>query len=156
MTTTDQRIAFRRRLIPILVLIGLSLVVFWNTTENGFVYDDNAIDKSESVISNLEQASDGIRENIAVYRRVAEAGFEPEVVISDFESWTSLYGEMHRFLPALAYAAVAAGADGLIIEAHPDPETAWSDGEQSLDFKEFVALMDGLRPFAAAAGREMA
>jgi 3-deoxy-7-phosphoheptulonate synthase len=59
-------------------------------------------------------------------------------------------------VPALAFAAVAAGADGLIIETHPDPETAWSDGEQTLDFSEFVALMDGLKPFAAAAGREMA
>ena len=59
-------------------------------------------------------------------------------------------------VPALAYAAVAAGADGLIIEAHPDPETAWSDGEQTLDFPEFEALMEGLKPFAAAAGREMA
>lgn len=59
-------------------------------------------------------------------------------------------------VPALAYASVAAGADGLIIEAHPDPETAWSDGEQTLSFQEFTALMEGLKPFAAAAGREMA
>lgn len=59
-------------------------------------------------------------------------------------------------VPALAYAAVAAGADGLMIEAHPDPENAWSDGEQTLDFPEFIALMEGLKPFAAAAGREMA
>jgi len=59
-------------------------------------------------------------------------------------------------VPALSYAAVAAGADGLLVEVHPTPETAWSDGEQSLDFPEFSALMDGLKPFAAAAGREMA
>ncbi|MBT8398376.1 MAG: 3-deoxy-7-phosphoheptulonate synthase, partial [Gemmatimonadetes bacterium] len=57
---------------------------------------------------------------------------------------------------ALAYAAVAAGADGLLVEVHPDPETAWSDGEQTLDFQEFESLMEGLRPFAAATGREMA
>ena len=56
----------------------------------------------------------------------------------------------------LSYAAVAAGADGLMIEVHPDPETATSDGEQSLDFAEFDSLMETLRPFAAAAGRSMA
>jgi len=59
-------------------------------------------------------------------------------------------------VPALSYAAVAAGADGLLIEVHPDPENAWSDGDQTLDFNEFAGLMKGLRPFAAAAGREMA
>ncbi|MFO8172973.1 MAG: 3-deoxy-7-phosphoheptulonate synthase [Longimicrobiales bacterium] len=57
---------------------------------------------------------------------------------------------------ALSYAAVAAGADGILVEVHPDPETALSDGEQTLDFSEFDDLMRGLRPFAAAAGRTMA
>jgi len=56
---------------------------------------------------------------------------------------------------AISYAAVAAGADGLLVEVHYDPETALSDGEQTLDFSEFDALMEGLRPFAAAAGRVM-
>lgn len=55
----------------------------------------------------------------------------------------------------LAYAAVAAGADGLLVEVHPDPERAVSDGEQSLDFAEFEALMKGLRPFVEAAGRTL-
>jgi len=57
---------------------------------------------------------------------------------------------------ALSYAAVAAGADGLMVEVHPDPETAWSDGEQSLNFQEFSSLMEGVALFAKAAGREMA
>ena len=57
--------------------------------------------------------------------------------------------------PALSYAAVAAGADGLMVEVHPDPETASSDGDQSLDFDGFDALMAGLRPFVAAAGRTL-
>jgi 3-deoxy-7-phosphoheptulonate synthase len=56
----------------------------------------------------------------------------------------------------LSYAAIAAGADGLIVEVHPDPETAWSDGEQTLDFSEFAALMGGLEPFVKAAGRTFA
>ena len=55
----------------------------------------------------------------------------------------------------MAKAAVAAGADGLIIEVHPNPEEALCDGEQSLKPKSFKQLMDELRPIAAAVGREM-
>jgi len=55
----------------------------------------------------------------------------------------------------LAYAAVAAGADGLLIEVHPEPEQATSDGDQSLTFDEFDALMTGLKPVAAAVGRKL-
>ena len=55
----------------------------------------------------------------------------------------------------LAFAAVAAGADGLIVEVHPDPEGALSDGDQSLTLNAFGRLMHGLRPFALAAGREL-
>jgi len=63
----------------------------------------------------------------------------------------------YRYLVApLAYAAVAAGADGLIVEVHPEPECATSDGEQSLDFPQFDALMKGLRPFAEVVGRTLA
>jgi 3-deoxy-7-phosphoheptulonate synthase len=64
-------------------------------------------------------------------------------------------GRRHLVAP-LSYAAIAAGADGLMIEVHPDPETATSDGEQSLDFPEFDTLMASLRPFVEAAGRSMA
>ncbi len=55
----------------------------------------------------------------------------------------------------LAYAAVAAGADGLLIEVHPEPEKAVSDGDQSLTFDEFDALMAGLGPVATAVGRSL-
>jgi 3-deoxy-7-phosphoheptulonate synthase len=65
-------------------------------------------------------------------------------------------GGRRHLVPALSYAAVAAGADGLIVEVHPVPEDATSDGDQSLDFEEFDALMDGLRPFVEAAGRSLA
>jgi len=47
-------------------------------------------------------------------------------------------------IPAMSRAALAAGADGLIIEVHPDPANALSDGKQSLDFPEFRSLMDML------------
>ncbi len=54
----------------------------------------------------------------------------------------------HRSLvPPLARVAVAAGADGLLVEVHPDPDQAWSDGEQSLDFVEFQAMMISLDPY---------
>jgi 3-deoxy-7-phosphoheptulonate synthase len=55
----------------------------------------------------------------------------------------------------MAKAAVAAGADGLIIEVHPNPEEALSDGEQSLKPRKFKQLMVELRPIALAVGREI-
>ena len=56
----------------------------------------------------------------------------------------------------LAFAAVAAGADGLLVEVHPDPAHALSDGDQSLTPAAFAELMRRLAPFAAAAGRTLA
>ena len=53
----------------------------------------------------------------------------------------------------LALAAVAAGADGLIIEVHPTPDSALKDGAQSLTFENFERLMAQLAPVAAAVGR---
>jgi 3-deoxy-7-phosphoheptulonate synthase len=57
---------------------------------------------------------------------------------------------------ALARAAVAAGADGLIIEVHPDPERALSDGVQSLYPDQFTQLMKEIRAIALAVGRRVA
>lgn len=60
----------------------------------------------------------------------------------------------HRDLvPALARAAVAAGADGLLIEVHPNPEEALVDGLQSLSLPQFEKLMRELRPIAESVGR---
>ena len=64
-------------------------------------------------------------------------------------------GYRHLVAP-LALAGVAAGADGLIVEVHPDPERATSDGEQSLDLGEFEAMMTAVRPVAEAVGRSVA
>jgi 3-deoxy-7-phosphoheptulonate synthase len=52
-------------------------------------------------------------------------------------------------VPALSRAAVAIGADGLIVEVHPCPEKAMSDGAQSLAFPQFAQMMKGLQPFIA-------
>ncbi len=58
-----------------------------------------------------------------------------------------------RYVPSMAKAAVAAGADGLLIEVHPNPELARCDGPQSLSPSTFAALMDDIRPLARAVGR---
>jgi 3-deoxy-7-phosphoheptulonate synthase len=60
-----------------------------------------------------------------------------------------------RYVGAMSRAAVAAGADGLIIEVHPDPEQARSDGPQQLTPDDFAALMADLRPLASALGRRI-
>jgi 3-deoxy-7-phosphoheptulonate synthase len=55
----------------------------------------------------------------------------------------------------LAFAAIAAGADGLIVEVHPKPAESRSDAEQALTVAEFGDLMRGVAGFAAAAGRRL-
>jgi uncharacterized protein (TIGR00661 family) len=58
-------------------------------------YFGNALDRARSVYQNLKVAPGGIKKNVEVYRRVAESGFRPDVVVSDFESWAALYGTRH-------------------------------------------------------------
>jgi 3-deoxy-7-phosphoheptulonate synthase len=63
------------------------------------------------------------------------------------------HGTGHSYLvAAMAAAAVAAGADGLMVEVHPEPEKASSDGYQSLDFPQFEELMNRCRTIAQAMG----
>jgi 3-deoxy-7-phosphoheptulonate synthase len=61
-------------------------------------------------------------------------------------------GRRDKVVP-MARAAVAAGADGLLIEVHPDPDRALSDGAQSLRPEQFEELMSQLRVIAPAVGR---
>src|SRR5258707_4529866 len=65
-------------------------------------------------------------------------------------------GGLADLVAPLAFAAIAAGADGLIVEVHPTPESALSDGDQSLTLDGFSDLMQRLVPFAEAAGRSLA
>jgi 3-deoxy-7-phosphoheptulonate synthase len=58
-----------------------------------------------------------------------------------------------RWVLPMALAAVAAGADGLMIEVHTDPARAWSDGPQSLNPEKYRALLEQVRPVAKAVGR---
>ena len=60
---------------------------------------------------------------------------------------------VRAYIPPLSKAAIACGADGLMVEVHPDPAKALSDGPQSLDFAQFEKLMKELRTFIILAGR---
>jgi 3-deoxy-7-phosphoheptulonate synthase len=66
------------------------------------------------------------------------------------------HGTGHRWMvPDMAKAAVAVGADGLIMEVHYKPESALCDGQQSLSTEEFAALMIDLKKISLAVGREI-
>jgi 3-deoxy-7-phosphoheptulonate synthase len=58
-------------------------------------------------------------------------------------------------VPAMARAAIAAGADGLILEVHPNPSKALSDGYQSLTFNQFEDMMASCRRVATAMGMKI-
>ena len=62
---------------------------------------------------------------------------------------------VRSFVEPLAKAAIACGADGLMIEVHNDPAHALSDGPQSLDFDQFASVMEGLKPYISLAGRTL-
>src|SRR5437016_6344220 len=55
---------------------------------------------------------------------------------------------------AMCKGAIAMGADALLIEVHPNPAEAWSDGAQQVSLELLAKLMEGLKPYIAAAGRE--
>ncbi len=59
------------------------------------------------------------------------------------------------WVPPLSKAAIACGADGLLIEVHPHPEKAQTDGQQSLNIPQFQRLMSDLQPLAPAVGRAL-
>jgi 3-deoxy-7-phosphoheptulonate synthase len=60
-----------------------------------------------------------------------------------------------RYVNALSRASVAAGADGLLIEMHPHPEVALSDGAQSITPGAYGQMIEDLRPIARAVGRSL-
>ncbi len=72
-------------------------------------------------------------------------------VIADPSHGTGL----RSLIRAMAKASVAAGADGLMVEVHPNPEEAFSDGPQSLLLEEFAALMEDVRRYAALESRTL-
>ena len=69
-------------------------------------------------------------------------------------AWKDTFGA--DLVTPVALAAAAAGADGLLVEVHPDPAQAKSDGYQSLNFKQFDTLMTKLPKLLAALDRKLA
>lgn len=100
----------------------------------------------------------GIRSYEAYVRNTLALAVVPEVkrvsnlpIIVDPSHGT---GRAHLVTP-MSRAAVACGADGLLVEVHTAPDQAWSDGQQSLRVDEFQALMKGLGPLADVCGRTL-
>ena len=62
---------------------------------------------------------------------------------------------LEPFIRDMAKASIAAGADGVIVEVHPNPDRALSDGYQSLNFKQFNEMMSDCRQIADAIGRTL-
>jgi 3-deoxy-7-phosphoheptulonate synthase len=60
-----------------------------------------------------------------------------------------------NYVSPLCFAAMACGADGIMVEVHPDPQKALCDGPQSLRIEDFVKLMEGLRKLAPFSGKKL-
>lgn len=107
---------------------------------------------------NIILAERGVRTFESAYRNMLDVSAIPFVkrethlpVIVD----PSHAGGKAWMVPALSFAAIAAGADGLLIETHPNPAQAWSDGPQSLTPEALKNLMPELELVAKARGREL-
>lgn len=103
-------------------------------------------------------AERGIRTFEDSYRNVLDVSSIPYLkrethlpVIAD----PSHAGGKSWMVPALSQAAIAAGADGLLIESHPNPSEAWSDAEQALSEWELKTLIEQLKLLAQAKGRQL-
>jgi len=99
----------------------------------------------------------GIRTFEDITRNTLDAGVVP--VIRDLSHLPVLCDPSHamgitKYVTAAGLAYIAAGADGLLIEAHPEPENATSDGQQSLDYYGLVNLVGKLAKIAPAIGRD--
>jgi 3-deoxy-7-phosphoheptulonate synthase len=136
---------------PVLLKRGLS-----NTIEEWLLAAEYVVSRGNPDIVLCER---GIRTFEAATRNTLDLSAVPVVkslshlpVIVDPSHAT---GHRHLVVP-MALAAVAAGADGLLIEVHPDPENALSDGAQSLTFAQFDQLMAQIRRLSLALDRQLA
>ena len=86
----------------------------------------------------------------------ADNRYLPTMVVADVRCRSRTITEGQRIgMQRAAKAGIAAGADGLIVEVHPHPEKALSDGPQSLTPEMFKSLMEELRKVATAVGRTL-
>jgi 3-deoxy-7-phosphoheptulonate synthase len=136
---------------PVLLKRGLS-----NTVEEWLLAAEYVVSRGNPDVVLCER---GIRTFEAATRNTLDLSAVPLVkslshlpVIVDPSHAT---GHRHLVVP-MALAAVAAGADGLLIEVHPDPENALSDGAQSLTFDQFDQLMAQIRRLLLALDRQLA
>lgn len=136
--------------IPVLLKRGLSATI------------DEWLNAAEYIISegnpNIVLCERGIRTYETSTRNTLDISAVPVIrakshlpVIVDPSHATGV----RAYVEPLAKAAVAVGADGLMIEVHPCPSCALSDGPQSLTFDQFRTLMDDLKPFARLVGRKL-
>ncbi len=100
----------------------------------------------------------GIRTFEDITRNTLDAGAVP--VIKDLSHLPVICDPSHamglmQYVPAAAMAYIAAGADGLMLEAHPSPEEAVSDGQQSLDYNTLKDLIATLKRLAIALDRDI-
>jgi 3-deoxy-7-phosphoheptulonate synthase len=140
-----------RTRVPVLLKRGLSATIqeLLHAAEHIRVQGNEAIILCERGIRTFEPSTRNTLDVSAVAVLKAETHL-PVIVDPSHAA-----GNASLVMP-LALAAIAAGADGLLIEVHPTPATAMSDGDQSLDFTMFGDLMRRLAPVANAVGRTLA
>jgi 3-deoxy-7-phosphoheptulonate synthase len=100
----------------------------------------------------------GIRTFEDITRNTLDAGVVP--VIKDLSHLPVICDPSHAmglkdYVPAAALAFLAAGADGIMLEAHPNPEEAHSDGQQTIDFNTLVELIGRMKKIAIALDRDI-
>ncbi|MCK4697146.1 MAG: 3-deoxy-7-phosphoheptulonate synthase [Dehalococcoidia bacterium] len=133
---------------PILLKRGLSATVAeWLTAADYLLAEGNRrIILCERGIRTFE---DSIRFSVDISSIAVVKHFSHLPIIVD----PSHAAGHFAYVPSISKAAIAAGADGLLIEVHPNPEEALIDGLQSLNIPNFERLMAELRPIAEAVGR---
>ena len=107
-------------------------------------------DSSEMNMSNVILCERGIRTFETATRNTCDIGAVP--VLDELTHLPVVLDPSHAtgkrsLVPALSRAGVAVGADGLIVEVHPCPEKAVSDGAQSLTLEQFRKMMRDLKPY---------
>lgn len=134
--------------LPVLLKRGLSATIdeWLNAAEYIMSYGNHQVALCERGIRTFETATRNTLDLSAVC--VLKEKTHLPVIVDPSHA-----AGVRRYVAPLAKAAVACGADGLMIEVHPDPSRALSDGPQSLDPDQFSAFMKELKTFTILAGR---
>lgn len=135
--------------LPVMLKRGLSATIeeWLNAAEYIMAYDNPNVVLCERGIRTYETATRNTLDLSAV--PVIRAKSHLPVIVDPSHATG-----VRAYIAPMAKAAIAAGADGLMIEVHPCPSCALSDGPQSLTFEDFDALMKSLKPYADLEGRK--